>query len=179
MSVQSVRHWTGIFEREESILRAARESRRRGFEIVDVYTPYAVHGMDDAMGLRRSWLPWVCLLCGLAGGLGMYWLGTWTLAVDWPMNIGGKPFHSLPAIVPIIFEMVVLCGGYGVIIALLLHCRLLPGRRARLVHPRVTDDRFAIVVRAVDASQDPSAAYRLFEELGAVEIDTGYAEART
>ncbi len=176
MSVLGVRQWTGIFDNEESILGVTRESRRLGLQIVDVYSPYAVHGLDEAMGLRRSWLPWVCFICGLLGGAGMLWLATWTLAVDWPTNIGGKPFNSLPAVIPIVFEMVVLCGGYGVIFALLFHRRLLPGRRAQLVHPRVTDDRFAIVLRLADASQNPDTVNRLLEEFGAVEVVTGYEE---
>ena len=176
MSVLGVRQWTGIFDKEESILGVTRESRRLGLDIVDVYSPYAVHGLDEAMGLRRSWLPWVCLVCGVLGGAGMLWLATWTLAVDWPSNIGGKPFNSLPAVIPIVFEMVVLCGGYGVILTLLFVCRLLPGRRARLVHPRVTDDRFAIVLRLSDAAQDPDSVDRLLAQFDAVEIQTGYEE---
>ncbi len=176
MSTPGVRQWTGVFDSEESILAVTRESRRRGFQIADVYTPYAVHRLDEAMGLRRSWLPWVCFICGILGGAAMLWLATWTLAIDWPSNIGGKPFNSLPAIVPIVFEMVVLCAGYGVIFALLIHCRLLPGRKARLVHPRVTDDRFAIVLHTTDASRTPDAAYRMFEEFDAVEMGMSYAE---
>ncbi len=176
MSVLGVRNWTGIFDSEESILAVTSASRLAGFDIVDVYSPYAVHGLDEAMGLRRSWMPWVCFVCGLLGAVGMWWLATWALAVDWPSNIGGKPLNSFPAIVPIIFEMVVLCGGYGVIFALLIHCRLLPGRKARLVHPRITDDRFAIVLRAPDATRDPRDIRRLLEEYGALEIATGYEE---
>lgn len=176
MSVATVRQWVGIFDNEEAILQVSRESRRRGFEIADVYAPYAVHGLDEAMGLSRSRLPWVCLICGVAGGLAMLWFATWTLAVDWPSNIGGKPYNSWPAIVPVVFEIVVLCGGYGVIFALLIHCRLLPGKRPRLVHPRVTNDRFAIVLHVANRAQDPSAAYRLFEEFDAVEIETRYGE---
>lgn len=178
MSPVSVKQWLGVFDSEEAILGVTRESRRRGFDIVDVYTPYAVHGLDEAMGLRPSWLPWVCLLCGLAGGAGMLWFATWALAVDWPSNIGGKPYNSTPAIIPIVFEMVVLCGGYGAIFALLLHCRLLPGRRARLVHPRVTDDRFVIALRTGDARRHPDEARRLFEEFGAVDVEARREEVK-
>ena len=173
------KHWVGIFADESAILGVTGESRRRGFKIVDVFAPYAIHGLDEAMGLRRSRLPWVCFLCGLAGGSGMLWLATWALAIDWPMNIGGKPYNSLPAIVPIIFEMVVLCGGYGVLFALFLRCGLLPGKREKLIHPKITDNRFAIVLEDAGPEQDPSAIYRLFEEYRAVEIDTRCEEERS
>ena len=176
MTTAVTREWMGVFDNEDAVLEACRESRRRGFKIIDVFTPYAIHGLDGAMGIRRSRLPWVCFLAGLAGGAAMLWLATWTLAVDWPSNIGGKPYNSLPAIIPVVFEMVILCGGYGMILAFLFRCRLFPGKKARLIHPRISDDRFVIVLGVGESALDPSAAYRFFEEFNASEIETRYGE---
>ena len=168
------RHWVGAFTSEEAILGVTRASREGGYRIVDVYTPYAVHGLDDAMGLQRSRITWVCFLAGLAGALGMFWFGTWTLAIDWPLNIGGKPFNSLPALIPVIFEVTILLAGFGSVFALLILCRLFPGKQARMPYPGVTDDRFVIVLEDSGSSVDPRDVRDLFEEYGAVDVETRY-----
>lgn len=168
------RHWIAAFTSEADILGVTRASRERGYRIVDVYTPYAVHGLDQAMGLERSRITWVCFLAGLAGALGMLWFGTWTLAVDWPLNIGGKPFNSLPALIPVIFEVTVLFAGFGSVFALFLRCGLFPGKKPCIPSPGVTDDRFVIVLEDGGAAMDPRDVQDLFEEYGAVGVETRF-----
>jgi len=136
-----------VFTDERTLLAATRAVRERGCDVVDVYTPYAVHGLDEAMGLRPSRLSWACLACGTVGAGLALWFQFWTSAVDWPLNVGGKPFNSLPAFVPVTFELCVLLAGLGVVAALFLRCRLWPGRPARLPDARATDDRFVLVAR--------------------------------
>ena len=131
---------------EADVLAATKHVRSQGLEVVDVYTPYAVHGLDKAMGLSPSRLTWVCFGCGALGALSMTWFQFWTSAVDWPINVGGKPWNSLPAFVPVLFEFCVLLAGLGAVAALFLRCGLLPGRAARIVHPAVTDNRFVLAV---------------------------------
>ena len=165
-----------IFEREEDILEATRAARAGGLRIVDVYAPYAVHGMDRAMGLTPSRLPWVCFLLGLFGAGFKVWFEYWTTASDWPVNVGGKPWNSLPAFVPITFEVMVLFAGLSTVFAFFLVSRLRPGRRARLIDPRITDDRFALVIEQTDASFDPAAVGRMMAHFRAVEVRE-FAEA--
>lgn len=174
MIAQGSRYWIAAFTSEEDILAVTRASRQRGCRIVDVYTPYAVHGLDDAMGLERSRITWVCFLAGLTGALGMLWFATWTLAVDWPLNIGGKPFNSLPAIIPVIFEVTVLLAGFGSVFALFIRCRLFPGKRARMPHGGATDDRFVIVIEDGGSSMDPRDVQDLFEAHGAGSVETRF-----
>ena len=95
----------GIFDNEDAILDVTDAARRRGLKIVDVFAPYAVHGLDKAMGLQRSKLPWVCFVLGLTGAGFKVWFEYWTTATDWPLNVGGKPWNSLPAFIPITFEV--------------------------------------------------------------------------
>jgi hypothetical protein len=140
-----------VFEREEDLIRAAAAARQEGLQIVDAYGPYAPHGLDRAMGLRPSRLPWVCFLLGLFGASSMLLFQFWTSAVNWRINVGGKPWNSLPAFIPVTFEMMVLFAGVGTVIAFLWVSRLSPARRADVPDPRVTDDRFALVVRGRDA----------------------------
>jgi hypothetical protein len=160
----------GIFEDESDVLRVTREVRKQGYTIRDIYAPYAVHGLDKAMGLEPSRLPWVCFLLGLIGAAAKVWFEYWTTADDWPVNVGGKPWNSLPAFVPITFEVMVLFAGVSTVIAFFMVSRLYPGRRTRAVIPGVTDHRFALVLDETDAAFEPRDVRSLLEHHGAVEV---------
>lgn len=166
----SNRYVVSLFENEHDLLEAVRTARERKFTIVDVHTPYAVHGLDSAMGARPSWMSWACAAFGLTGVTTMLAFQYWAAAVDWPVNVGGKPWNSVPAYVPVTFEAMVFAGGLGMVLTFLVACRLYPGRRAHVPDPRVTDDRFAIVLEEADAAFDLDDVRRLFGRLGAVEV---------
>jgi hypothetical protein len=166
----SGRVMVGIFEDVNDVLSVTREVRKRGYTILDIYAPYAVHGLDKAMGLEPSRLPWICFLLGLFGAAAKVWFEYWTSASNWPLNVGGKPWNSLPAFVPITFEVMVLFAGVSTVIAFFLVSRLYPGRRAAKVIPGVTNDRFALVLEETDAAFEPAEVRRLLECHGAVEV---------
>ena len=161
----------GVFAREEDILSATDAARRAGLKILDVYTPYAVHGLDRAMALQPSRLPWVCFWLGLFGAIFKVWFEYWTTAVSWPINVGGKPWNSLPAFVPVTFEVMVLFAGVSTVIAFFLVAKLRPGRPAAVIHPRVTDDRFVLLLEQSDASFDVGRVRQLLEHHQAVEVE--------
>lgn len=167
----SRRVFIGMFDNEHDTLAAIRASRRRGFKIVDVHGPYAVHGLEDAMGLQPSRLPWVVFAMGLAAAALKVWFEFWTTAVDWPVNVGGKPFNSLPAFVPVTFEVMVLGAGVTAVLAFLIVCRLFPGKRAALPVDGVTDDRFAVILEETDSTFDAADAARMFRDHHAVGIE--------
>jgi hypothetical protein len=157
------------FAEEHAILGATRDARAAGFTVHDVYTPYPVHGMDDAMGLSPSRLTWVCFFAGLTGLAIGYVVQWWASAIDWPLNIGGKPFNSIPAFVPVMFELMVLIGGLTTVGALFLRSRLRP----RLapppeVVPRATNDRFVLALVTRDRFNEVEAR-ALCKRHGAVE----------
>ncbi|MCC6421572.1 MAG: DUF3341 domain-containing protein [Gemmataceae bacterium] len=156
------RLFLGTFEREEDLLGATAEARQQGLRIVDVYTPYAVHGLDHAMGLAPSRLGRACFVFGLLGVGFALWFQFWASAVDWPINVGGRPWNSLPAFVPVAFEVMVLFAGVGVVLSFLLVSRLYPGKRAVVPVAEVTDDRFALVLEENDAAFDVDTVRRLF-----------------
>jgi hypothetical protein len=160
----------GSFATEEDILAATRAAREHGLGIADVYTPYAVHDLDQAMGLRPSRLPWVCFLCGLSGAVFKLWFQFWAMALSWPMNVGGKPWNSLPAYVPVTFEVMVLLAGLGMGLALLLRCRLFPGKEASPLFPAATDDRFVLVLLHPTEAGGADAARRLLHDFHAVHV---------
>jgi mono/diheme cytochrome c family protein len=159
------------FAHEEGLLGAAEALRGRGLKLLDAYTPYPVHGLDEAIGLPPSRLPWACAALGAVGAGAMWWLQHWTSAVDWPINVGGKPWDSLPAFVPVIFESMVLAAGVGTVLLFFLVSRLRPGRRERLVIPEVTDDRFALVVEETDAAFDLHALRPVLQRHDALLIE--------
>ncbi len=156
----SSRTFLAVFESEHDIVAATKTYRDLGYTIVESYTPYAVHGLDKIIGLRASRLPLVCLLFGLAGAAAKLWFQVWTSASSWPVNVGGKPLASVPAFVPVTFEITVLFAGVGTVVAFFLRSRLWPGKRTLPVHPRVTDDTFALLLL-----QD-SAAFNVHDAIG-------------
>jgi hypothetical protein len=159
-----------LFATEDDLIRATRAARKEGFEIVDAYTPYAVHGLDRAMGLHPSRLPWVTFLLGLFGAVSMTAFQYWASAVDWPINVGGKPWNSLPAFIPAIFEVTVLLGGVGTVVAFIIWAGLKPGGHSPLGDLRVTDDRFALVV-AADGRVTRASAEVLFSRFRTLGVE--------
>jgi len=160
----------GTFEHEDDILSATKAVREEGYRIVDVYAPYAGHGLDRAMGLRPSRLPWVCFLLGLLGAGAKVWFEFWTTATDWPVNVGGKPWNSLPAFVPITFEVMVLFAGLSTVFAFFLVSRLHPGRKAKLIAGGITNDRFALVLEQADAAFSVDAVRNLLERHNVISV---------
>ena len=167
----SRRQLLGFFGREEDILAATRAVRQAGFVVADVYSPYAVHGLDKAMGLKPSRLPWVCFVLGLLGASLKVWFEVWTSAYAWPINVGGKPMNSLPAFVPVTFEVMVLFAGMSTVFAFFLVARLYPGRKANPPSPAVSDHRFVIVIDQTDAAFDPEVVQRLLREFHVLEVE--------
>jgi hypothetical protein len=159
------------FEHEADLLSATSEVRRQGHKIVDAYTPYAVHGLDRAMGLKPSRLTWVCFIFGMIGALGMLWFEHWVGSIDWAIDVGGKPWNSLPSNVPVAFESAVLLAGFGSVFALFIVSRLYPGKKYRPVLDRVTDDRFVLVLDEADAQFDTTRVEAMLKPFNLVELE--------
>ncbi|MBM4176958.1 MAG: DUF3341 domain-containing protein [Ignavibacteria bacterium] len=165
------RLFISYFENEKDILNATRAARDNNYEILDVFTPYAVHGLDDAIGLKPSRLPWVCLGLGLLGAIAKLWYQVWTSATSWPVNVGGKPLRSIPAFVPVTFEIMVLFAGVGTVLTFIIISKLRPAKKPKSLYKRVTDNRFALVLVQSDASFDVKSASEIFASFNAVEFE--------
>ena len=137
----------GFFNDPHSLVVATAKVRSSEFKSFDAYTPYPVHGLDDAMGLKRSWIPFVTFGAGLTGLAVAFTLQYWTSAVDWPIIVGGKPMNSWPAFVPVIFELTVLLAGLSTVAAMFIANRL-PNISRKSFDPSLTRDRFALVIEA-------------------------------
>lgn len=180
----------GFFDDPTGLVAATAKVRDANYESFDVYTPYPVHGLDAAQGLKRSPLPYVTFVAGATGFILAMVLQYWTSAVDWPLNVGGKPFFSWPAFVPILFELTVLLGGLATV-AGMFALNGLPNIFRKSFDPALTRDRFAIVVEAPaerdeeDKAPGTSSSFKAFSEseaadflrkLGAKEVRTVYQE---
>jgi hypothetical protein len=169
---KSVRYTAAFFETEDDLLEGAEDARRSGFEIHDVFTPFAVHGMDRAVGLAPSRLTWIAFAAGAFGLVFALALQVWTSAYDWPLNVGGKPFNSFPLFIPVAFELTVLFSGLIAIGVLFARNRMWLFSRRRIFE-RVSDDRFVLVLSQQDASFDMEKALDLFARHHAVGIMEG------
>lgn len=107
------------FDQPEDLVAAAERTRETGYRGVDAYTPFPVHGLDEAIGIRRTRLPWVVLIGGILGGLTGYALQYWISAIDYPLNVGGRPYNSWPAFIPVIFELTVLFASFAAVLGML------------------------------------------------------------
>lgn len=146
------RLFTGLYDDERKLVDAVDAFHAAGIEILDVVSPYPIHGIDDKLGIPRSRLTLVCLIGGMIGLSIGIWFQYWSSVTSWPLNVGGKPFDSLPAFIPVGFEMTVLAAGIATACMLLVRNRLRPGRRPRPGFEATTDDTFALIVARGDAS---------------------------
>jgi hypothetical protein len=160
-----------VFEGEEDLLQAVVAARRAGLDVAEVFSPYVVHGLDRAMDLRPSRLPWVCFVCGLLGAAGIVLFQFWASAVSWPINVGGKPWNSLPAFIPATFEMMVLCGGVGTVAAFLWVAGLTPRRRSVVAELGVTNDRFALVTTRTSGVSDRATIQNVLAPFHPISIE--------
>ncbi|HEX2688249.1 MAG TPA: DUF3341 domain-containing protein [Kofleriaceae bacterium] len=164
------------FPHVDGLLRAVRQARREMLRVYDVFTPFPVHGLDEAMGIRHTRLPKVTLIAGLTGLAFALTLQFYTNVLDWALNVGGKPDNSTLAFIPISFELTVLFSGLVTVAAFLLRARLYPGKRAWLPATGVTNDVFALVLRKPSAEETHQRALALLNECGASSITESEAE---
>ncbi len=166
----SRRVFLASFAHEQHLLGAVEAVRKRNWDIVDIYSPYPVHGLEAQLGWRRSLLPVACFLGGAAGVILALWFQFWSTARNWPIDVGGRPWNSLPAFVPVTFECMVLFAGFAVVSAFFIRCRLYPGKSACFRLKGLTDDRFALAVSDPGTGAKPGAVGILLQECQALEL---------
>ena len=162
------------FDSASDIMHAAEKVRDAGYKRWDVYTPFPVHGMDEAMGLRKSPVGWFTF-CGGATGLTLGYLMIWWMnALDYPLAVGGKPLFSPIFGFPVAYECTILLGAFGSLGGMLLLNQL-----PRWYHPlftsdrfkRVTHDRFFIAIEATDPKFSEIDTRRLLEGAGSKHVE--------
>lgn len=156
------------FEDHEQVVAAAKSAYAEGYRRMDAYTPFPVEELAEALGHRWTAVPLAVLCGGIVGGAGGYFMEWYSMVVDYPLNVGGRPFHSWPAFVPIAFELTVLVAALSGFLAVMVLNGL-----PRPHHPvfnvpefkRATTDRFFLCIEATDPKFNPTNTRRFLEDL--------------
>lgn len=158
----------GLYNDEEDLMRAVKAAKEDHLDIMDVYTPFPVHGLDPILGLSESRLHIAGFIYGMIGTLTAFLGMTWIFTKDWPVIFGGKPYWSVPAFIPITFELTILFAGIGMVVSFYIVSGLGPGVTNAYLDDRITDDKFCI---AFDKSNvNTSAIESFFNSTGASEV---------
>ena len=165
----STRGVLGHFYEPDDVLAAAAKVRDSEWTHFDVLTPFPIHGLEEAMGQRRSWIPWVAAVLAVVGLSAGFGLQAWIMTIDWPMNFGGKPFFAWPSFVPVTFELMVLFAAIGTaVIAILAGKRdTVPQPPPLVIETGATVDRFVVWISATDPKFDAARAQDFVRSLGA------------
>ena len=165
-----------IYDDEITLLKAVKEIRNQDISIKEVYSPFPIHGLDKALGLKETRMAITAFIYGCIGisfgGLLIYYIMISGDYKSWPMNIGNKPnwtfYHNLPAFVPIMFELTVLFAAHLMSITYFFRNKLYPGSNDRSPDIRTTDDKFLMEIEATDSN---SRVKEMLQKTGAIEIN--------
>ncbi len=178
MDERKLYSYTGIFDTPDEIIHAADAVAGKGYVKYDVHTPYPLHGMDNAMRLKPSKIGYATLVFGLSGAVAALLTLFWMAAVDYKLVIGGKPFFSFPAYVPIIFEVTVLSASVITVLTMLFIFFKLPNNS----HPlnstgymkKVSSDKYGISIQADDPNFNEEEVKLFLSSLHAKDITPIY-----
>jgi len=162
----------GIFDDDVVLLKAIKTLREQGIKIADVFSPFPVHGIEKALGIKGTRMAIVSFIFGVTG-TSLAILMMWYMNIfDWPMDIGGKPsfalYKNLPAFIPITFEVTVLLAAHGMAITFFLRSWILPGVQPKVPHERMSDDHFVMQLDVNDSNE--SSVSSALQQVGAIEV---------
>lgn len=158
------------FYDEVPLLQAIKKLRENNVIINDVRTPFPIHGIDEALSIKRTRIPVVGFIFGAMGAILAFWFQAWVFTKSYPLIFGGKPFFSVPTFIPITFEVTVLFSGLAMVAALLFRSGLKPDIDFENIDPGITDDRFVILVDAPDRENSLDKVKTLLSGMQSVEI---------
>ena len=161
------------FADPEKVLAAARQAHQEGYRCLDAYSPFPVEGLAEALGRKPTVVPRIVLLGGLCGGLGGYFMQWYAMVLDYPINVGGRPFHSWPTFVPITFELTILAAAISAIVSMLALNRLPQPHHSVFNVPefaRASTDRFFLCVESSDPRFDPVTTKEFLEALKPISL---------
>jgi len=158
----------GLYNDETDMMAAVKYAKTKHLEIMDVFSPFPVHGLDPILGLSESRLHIAGFIYGLLGTLTAFLGMTWIFTKDWPIVFGGKPHWSVPAFIPITFELTVLFAAVGMTFTFYILCGLGPGVTNQVLDDRITDDKFCIAFDETEVSRGTAESF--FNSTGATEV---------
>lgn len=162
------------YEDPHAIYKACEKVRDAGYQNWDSCAPFPVHGLDKAMGLKPSNIPWIVLAVGVCGSTFMLWFQSYAMGNMYPMIVGGKPLLSIPAFVPIWYEITVLSSCLTAFFSNWILCGLPQPHHPAFgskAFERVTDDKFFIMIESQDPKFDLEKTRSLLQSSGATHIE--------
>jgi hypothetical protein len=167
------------FSNAHKLVEKTRQAYEAGYRKMDAYAPFPVHGLSEALGLKRSWVPYIVLLGAIAGGLGGFFLQYYSSVIDYPLNIGGRPYNSWPSFMVITFETTVLGAALAGVLGMLALNKLPMPYHPLFGVPRfelASRDRFFLCIMVTDPKFDPVQTREFLEGLepeGVYEVEQG------
>jgi hypothetical protein len=162
----------GVFDDEDILLSGIKKVRKSGVKIQEVYSPFPVHGIDDALGYKKSRLPIAAFLFGMTGTALALTMQIGMLGFDWPMIIGGKNFASLPPFIPVTFELTVLLAALGMVGTFMIVSDMKPYKWPRQFDVRSTDDKHVMAIDlSANAGKSKEELSQILKESGASEVN--------
>lgn len=162
----------GVYEDEDVLLDAIKSVRSSGVKIHEVYSPFPVHGIDDALGYKGSRISIVAFMFGLLGTALALTMQLGMMTVDWPMIIGGKDYAPFPSFIPVTFELTVLLASFGMVGTFFVISNLKPWGKPKLFDIRITDDKHVVAVDLEKNSKiKKSEISKLLTDSGASEVN--------
>lgn len=161
------------FDTPSELVAAATAARKAGFTRMDAYSPFPIHEMDEALGIKRSILSRLIFIGGLTGAFLGFGLQYFTHVIDYPLNVGGRPFLSIPSFIPITFEVTVLCASLTAVIGMILLNGLPQPYHPVFNAPRfalASRDKFFLAIEAADAKFDYDKTTEFLRGLNAREV---------
>ncbi len=170
MSDTSKKFLVGIYDDDDVVLSAVHKVKEAGVKVYEVYSPFAIHGIDNAIGHPRTRIGVAAFMFGLTGFLCACALTVWTMGIDWPMIIGGKDPISLPNYVPAMFELTVLFTAFGMTITFFVSNGLGPIEPPLLFDTRCTDNKFVMAIDLSKNNKSEAEIESILRASGAEEI---------
>lgn len=161
----------GVYDDEDVLLKAIKSVRDGGVKIHEVYSPFPVHGIEDALGYRRSRLSIVAFMFGLLGTSLALTMQLGMMTVDWPMIIGGKDYAPIPSFIPVTFELTVLLASFGMVGTFMIISNLKPWGKPKLFDKRITDDKHIVAIDLGTNQLEESAIDKMLKDSGASEVN--------
>lgn len=170
MAIQN-KYVVGVYGDDDVLLKAIKSIRETGIKIHEVFSPFPVHGIDDALGYKRSRLPKAAFLFGALGLSLALLMQYWMMGYDWQMIIGGKDFASLPPFIPVAFELTVLLSALGMVGTFFVASDLKPYVKPKIFDIRITDDKHVIAIDLADNKLAKAEISKIVAETGAEEVN--------
>jgi len=161
------------FDSPSTLVAAAREAYAAGYRQINGYSPFPIEELSDAIGFKRTTLPLIVLAGGIIGAVGGFFMQYWMEVIDYPINVGGKPFNSWPAFIPITFECTILCAAFAAVFGMLALNKLPQPYHPVFNAPNfalATRDSFFLVIESKDPKFDHDEAMRFLKSLEARDV---------